>query len=536
MAENAELHKDKAFLKRAQSFMEAVDQFDKLGLFPSPPSRDDPFTGSRAASKYFKDLQKQIGEFPVILDTSKRNRAVRAFLNQTGPEFVEPLVNWYEQFYRRGNLDPSTLLQQIGNKESSLRAPAKTGRGSGTEAHHQIALSTADRLKNMPLKDQLETFSLLRALGFPVGTYPEEMLMLSRWRHQGDPVGVTAHSDPVRFMPGVDSSVDQGVWKAEPFPAGTSPQEAVERLIDETIRPQNLMNQLAFSQPDEAQGRKIMNQIAGGDLWTGDLQQRASLAKEVEAARNRGILVDMSQYVRNPQIKGPIPESDLAEYLKIGKVLPIVSDSVDYNAGLGTEAYGQLKKHLSRNWRGELLNSATAAITPESAHAAGRGDWGTAAAEAVKSIGTNAVVGGATNAALSHLMPRAAAALASGPVMPLVAGVGTGLLLQDTAQAYRAGKAGRSPTLQRKIEQTEQNKRKLQDAAEFRNAMPGHAYKNRMPANLSGNLSPQQIESFKSGGGNAAMMRDGLTVQQVMERGQALRLKEIHAKILREQT
>jgi len=338
MAENAELHKDKAFLKRAQSFMEAVDQFDKLGLFPSPPSRDDPFTGSRAASQYFRDLQKQIGEFPVILDTSKRNRAVRAFLNQTGPEFVEPLVNWYEQFYRRGNLDPSTLLQQIGSKESSLRAPAKTGRGSGTEAHHQIALSTADRLKNMPLKDQLETFSLARAAGHPVGTYPEEMLMLSRWSHQGDPVGVTAHTDPVRFMPGVDSSVDQGVWKAEPFPAGTSPQEALARLQDETFRPQQLMNQLAFNRQDEAQARRILNEIAGGDLWTKDLKQRASLAKNVEATSQSGTLIDMNQYVRNPQITRPILESDLAKYLKIGKTLPIVGGALGVIGALGDAA------------------------------------------------------------------------------------------------------------------------------------------------------------------------------------------------------
>lgn len=338
MAENSELHKDKAFIKRAEAFQQAIDYADRLGLFIAPPSRDDPFTGSRVASKYFRELQKEAGKFPVILDTSKRNRAVRAFTNQTGPEFIEPIVNWYDQYYQRGNLDPSSALNQIYNRESSLRAPAKTGSGSGTEAHHQIALSTADRLRNMPIADQLQTFSLARDNGFPVGTYPEEMLMLSRWSHQGDPIGITAHTDPVRFMPGVDSSVNQGVWKSEPFPAGTSPQEAVARLADETFRPQAMMNSLAFNRQDEAQARDIMRQIAGGDLWTPDLKERAALAKNVEEAGKSGTVIDMNQYVRNPSITKPILESDLAKYLKIGKALPVVGGALGLVGALGDAA------------------------------------------------------------------------------------------------------------------------------------------------------------------------------------------------------
>lgn len=323
MAENSELHKDKNLVKRVEAFQRAIDYADRLGLFISPPPRDDPFTGSRVANKYFRELQKETGKLPVVLDTSKRNRAVRAFVNQTGPEFVEPIINWYDQFYQRGNLDPSYALNQIYNRESSLRAPAKTGSGSGTEAHHQIALSTADRLRNMPVADQLHTFSLARANGFPVGTYPEEMLMLSRWSHQGDPIGVTAHTDPVRFMPGIDSSINQGAWKSEPFPAGTSPQEAVARLADETFQPQSMMNSLAFNRQDEAQARDIMRQIAGGDLWTPDLKERASLAKNVEAAGKLGTVIDMNHYVRNPTITEPIRESELSKYLKKGNAIPV---------------------------------------------------------------------------------------------------------------------------------------------------------------------------------------------------------------------
>ena len=190
---------------------------------------------------------------------------------------------------------------------------------------------------------------------------------------------------------------------------------------------------------------------------------------------------------------------------------------------------------LRQNALGMGLGAATEAITPESAYAAGKGDWRTAAVEGVKAAATGAITGGAIQAGLTNLMPRAATALASGPAMPLVAGVGTALTLQDAAQAYRAGQAGRSIPLQKKVEQSQQDKRRQQDVAQFRAAMPGVASKNRMQADLSGRLSPQQIESFRAGGGNAAMMRDGLSVQQVIERGSSLRLKKIVNSTIRDQ-
>ena len=192
-------------------------------------------------------------------------------------------------------------------------------------------------------------------------------------------------------------------------------------------------------------------------------------------------------------------------------------------------------RDIKQNPLGMGIGAATEAITPESAYAAGKGDWRTAATEAAKSIGTGAVVGGAVQAGLTNLMPRAAAALASGPALPYVTAVSTGLALQDAAQAYRAGKAGRSIPLQQKIEQTEQGKRRQQDVAQFRAAMPGPASRNRMQANLSGKLSPQQIESFRAGGGNAAMMRDGLSVQQVIERGSSLRLRKVLESTIRKE-
>jgi hypothetical protein len=204
---------------------------------------------------------------------------------------------------------------------------------------------------------------------------------------------------------------------------------------------------------------------------------------------------------------------------------------VEYGAGLPMPS----RQFIKQNTLGAGAGAVTGAITPESAYAAGKGDWRTAAVEGVKAAATGAITGGAIQAGLTNLMPRVAAGLASGPVMPLVAGVGTALTLQDAAQAYRAGQSGRSIPLQKKVEQAQQDKRRQQDVAQFRAAMPGVASKNRMQADLSGRLSPQQIESFKAGGGNAAMMRDGLSVQQVIERGSSLRLKKIVNSTIRDQ-
>lgn len=242
-------------------------------------------------------------------------------------------------------------------------------------------------------------------------------------------------------------------------------------------------------------------------------------------------------HVGTTKIGGRLPDVKIEELLKInasGNLTRAGSQGVQ-NIGGYLPIPIPTGSQLRQNALGMGLGAATEAITPESAYAAGKGDWRTAAVEGVKAAATGAITGGAIQAGLTNLMPRVAASLASGPVMPLVAGVGAALTLQDAAQAYRAGQSGRSIPLQKKVEQTQQDKRRQQDVAQFRAAMPGLASKNRMQADLSGRLSPQQIESFRAGGGNAAMMRDGLSVQQVIERGSSLRLKKIVNSTIRDQ-
>ncbi len=254
--------------------------------------------------------------------------------------------------------------------------------------------------------------------------------------------------------------------------------------------------------------------------------ERKALDQLLLTAKESG--PNIKSYLASANPSQPLPDPRSKEYKALvaqtrANLAIKTGYPVEYGAGLPMPS----RQFVKQNALGVGTGAAIGAITPESAYAAGKGDWRTAAVEGVKAAATGAITGGAIQAGLTNLMPKVAAGLASGPVMPLVAGVGTALTLQDAAQAYRAGQSGRSIPLQKKVEQAQQDKRRQQDVAQFRAAMPGLASKNRMQADLSGNLSPQQIESFRAGGGNAAMMRDGLSVQQVIERGSSLRLKKI---------
>jgi len=304
MASNDELFKDKALTNRLRIFQDTVDRATKLGIILPNAPIGETFAGSKSANKFFKELAGNT----TLIDQSVARRAMRGLGSQTGSELVQPVLNWYDQ-YKSGNPDPSSALKQIYGLEAGLRKPASTGTGSGTEAHHQIALSTFDRVRNLPVNQQLEIFSRLRSeYGIPVGTYPEEMLMLSSNSHQKDKRGVTAHTDPIKFIPGVDSAVNQGFWKADPFEPGISTSEAIDRLLDESIRPQMLMNRLAYNRQDEANGRNVLNQIAGGDLWVPDMKIRKQRAQQLEAAGKSGVDIDINRYI-NENLSSPAPKA-----------------------------------------------------------------------------------------------------------------------------------------------------------------------------------------------------------------------------------
>jgi len=476
----------------------------------------------------------------ILSDPDVGNKADRAIdiIIQTPDEEIIPLIE--KSFY--ANKTPAQLVNTIKQAESTIFQKYRVF--PWEELHHETSLVSLRDLRKFSLEDQVKALnSITQTVGAPGnskanlaknsldrrshtsgmtiaktqnGQRMSELFNLPSGEKQysGHPFGTDARKDPSGIFVEAGSDVDNWINRAiesvnqqKEYAKNARRQSLPQRLVIN-----NMLNTAAgaptqsqldiyseLATPEERQAAlKFFKQpssenfrISGVKAWTPFLSQ---------AGQQRFQIPENAAWLES------LPNK--SDYLM--RILPTPS-----------------MKDVKQNALGIGAGAVTGAITPESAYAAGKGDWRTAAVEGVKSAITGAVAGGATQAALTSLMPRVAAGLTSGPAAPLIAGVGAGLTIQDAAQAYRAGQSGRSIPLQSKVEQAQQDKRRQQDVAQFRAAMPGFASKNRMQANLSGNLSPQQIESFKAGGGNAAMMRDGLSTQQIIERGSALRLKQI---------
>jgi hypothetical protein len=449
------------------------------------------------------------------LSKSPTVRAYANVVNQGDDAFADILYK-----YLNGDVEVDETVRKLNNREGGLIKAGNFYRQ--LEGHHPIYQKLlANRLFKADPKKALEVIKIIRdklPANLAPGTDPDKLIYTTRPLH-----GIIGHG-------GNFKSNTMGEINTE-----VTPKEVVNQLYPDLV---DAVYRAGYLETNPAQ--RLMVNKAGEALGMTDpdkqtLKVRQSLAKQskqfpILPTELEGVSETTARVVPpDPGNVGRLGLTELPDVYELGKARGAL------NIGGYLPVPIPSMKNLRQNALGIGLGAATEAITPESAYAAGKGDWRTAAMEAARSIGTGAVVGGAVQAGLTNLMPRAAAALASGPAVPLVAGVSTGLALKDAAQAYRAGQAGRSIPLQQKIEQTEQGKRRQQDVDQFRAAMPGVASKNRMQANLSGNLSPQQIESFRAGGGNAAMMRDGLSVQQIIERGSSLRLRKVLESTIRKE-
>jgi hypothetical protein len=449
------------------------------------------------------------------LSKSPTVRAYANVVNQGDDLFADILYK-----YLNGDVEVDEAVRKLNSREGTL---IKAGNYyQRLEGHHPIYQKLlANRLFKADPKKALEVIKIIRdqlpdAMG--PGTDPNKLIYSTKDLHN-----IIGHG-------GNFKSNTMGEINTE-----VTPKEIVDQLYPDLVDAVYRAGYLETNPAQQLLIKKAGEAVGVTDPDKQSLKVRQSLAKQSKAfsilpTQLEGVAEATARVVPpDPGNVGRLGIKDLYGALELARARGPLNMGGYLPIPIPTGS------QLRQNALGMGLGAATEAITPESAYAAGEGDWRTAAVEGVKAAATGAITGGAIQAGLTNLMPRVAAGLASGPVMPLVAGVGTTLTLQDAAQAYRAGKAGRSIPLQKKVEQSQQDKRRQQDVAQFRAAMPGVASKNRMQADLSGRLSPQQIESFRAGGGNAAMMRDGLSVQQVIERGSSLRLKKIVNSTIRDQ-
>jgi hypothetical protein len=451
---------------------------------------------------------KQLSKSPTV-------RAYANVVNQGDDLFADILYK-----YLNGDVEVDEAVSKLNNREGAL---IKAGNYyQRLEGHHPIYQKLlANRLFQAEPEKALEVIKIIRdqlPSNMSPGTDPDKLIYTTRDLH-----GIIGHG-------GNFKSNTMGQINTE-----VTPKEIVDQLYPDLV---DAVYRAGYLETNPAQ--QLMVEKAGEALGMPDPDKQSLKVRQSLAKQSKTFPILPSQLEGVPEATARVVPPDTGNVGRLG--ITKLSDVYDLGKARGGLNIGATLpvpiptgSQLRQNALGVGAGAVTGAITPESAYAAGKGDWRTAAVEGVKAATTGAVVGGATQAALTSLMPRAAAALTSGPAAPLVAGVSAGLALQDAAQAFRAGQSGRSIPLQRKIEQTQQAKRREQDVAKFRAAMPGPASNRRMQANLSGNLSPQQIESFRAGGGNAAMMRDGLSVQQVIERGSSLRLKKIVNSTIRDQ-
>ena len=477
-------------------------------------------------------------------DVPRVDRAID-IIYQTPDNIIIPYLE--QALTKNPTADPKKLVSAISGAESKIFKDYQAA--PFDEVHHgRASLSSMRNVRYLPPEERV--FALNRTaevVGGPIGNSPFNLggNVAGRGAHTGGSIpwktleGIkyreaydlptTPRSQSMHPM-GTDAAKDPRGLVVPPVETGA---DFVQRAKD-SIKIQ--FNDTVTGRYSDLPRRVIVeNMLQGAQRRRGDFSTGSSLLYGVDAnpqdvkAAKAFLQLPENEQLRINMLKGSFtPDSPQGQkFLNNPKNAALADMYISqlYRANLPIPVPSM--KDLKQNALGVGIGAATEAITPESAYAAGKGDWRTAATKAAQSIGTGAIVGGAAQAALTNLMPKAAAALASGPAVPLVAAVSTGLALQDAAQAYRAGQAGRSIPLQQKIEQTEQGKRRKQDVAQFRAAMPGLASKNRMQADLSGKLSPQQIESFRAGGGNAAMMRDNLSVQQIIERGSSLRLRKV---------
>ena len=539
-----------------------------------------------------KDISRKLGEF-ITTPAASNAWDYDALLKLDGPALYRKIHGAWGAGQRTNR---GQLLIQPGSKQDVTNPftgkVTKKDANPGTRVHHKVQIASIWRsIENLDTDTQIALVEALNDRAFQLGNDPNNIVSLLDYTHEyagenaahvwGDTKGAHFRAKITPDMPfdeQLDALIETSIKpQYKDIFRATSPgtveyaysqQQATDfqnitgKSIDNatpedrkkfgkwqkersglSIRKRDVYDR-SLVNPENQRTRDIyethyQNVTSGqrssglGPLKGGE---RKALDQLLLSAKEAG--PDVKPYLATINQNQPLPDSRSKEYKALvnearSRLAIKTGYPVEYGARLPIPVPSM--KDLKRNALGIGLGAATEAITPESAYAAGKGDWKTAAMEAARSIGTGAVVGGAVQAGLTNLMPRAAAALASGPAVPLVAGVSTGLALKDAAQAYRAGQAGRSIPLQQKIEQTEQGKRRQQDVAQFRAAMPGVASKNRMQANLSGNLSPQQIESFRAGGGNAAMMRDGLSVQQIIERGSSLRLRKVLESTIRKE-
>ena len=412
---------------------------------------------------------------PDDANSQAAKRAVRALMSQDDLQFLKVLEK------NADNLDPVSLAKRIVSAENSIRK--KYSPSPGVEMHHVNSISSwYEKIKNMPTKEAMQANHYVQSKGHILGT-DKRLLPITKDIHQGGRDIPTAHSDIIKSVQADRWVVDQGAWKTDrPAAFDADPFEVGDEFIDEAANIQGRLSFHAYEDPTEVKARKALRIKTGHQSY--------------------------SKTVNNPQLRAAQKAEQKAMGINLGDIRRQLMP--DRKALRAMAAAGIAAPSLLGTAASAAETTGRVQLARETGNPV---DWIQAGLAGASSAGDLAGYTGAL--AIPGEVVSTAADLANVAI--------------DTA---------RMPTPRPiAVPQAQSRPRTATAARTQGQVMPAAALasKNRMQADLSGNLSPQQIESFRAGGGNAAMMRDGLSVQQVIERGSSLRLKKIVNSTIRDQ-
>lgn len=345
-------------------------------------------------------------------------------------------------------------------------------------------------------------------------------------------------------------------FMGSPFGADIDPRKAA-RAQASNIDGQIIASTKAAENKYMARQRLLAGQYTGNDPIANPTATKAALNAlgitsqfmDEEVLRQTGMDSPYQLTLSPKDLKAM--ESDPRGWIRSGRPYEIWSNPSIFGVTPGGAAIQQAGKLINKNRLGALTGAGFGGADREVGKKLGQGDYRGAAVQ----LGTNATIGAASEAALKagsksllKALAKRAPALASrivagsaasgGLLAPALAAYG----LYDIADGVVEGATGKGVS-QRVVDSGALNTGSVslkpataQQKANYTNisnrmngrkpaAIPATS-KPRIKADLSGKLSAAQIRTFQAGGGQAAMLRDGLTREQVIERGSALLLKQ----------
>jgi len=450
----------------------------------------------------------------------------------------------YRSKIEGANEDASKAVQQTNTAEAGVRGKANFA--PRNQSHHGTGLKIITN----------PTLDAAAKHGAPwLSEYLDELDKLG-YQGYGD-TGQGFISLPERIHIPIAHEGDAfTAFMGSPFGSDIDPRKAA-RAQASNIDGQIIASTKAAENKYMARQRLLAGQYTGNDPIANPTATKAALnalgltAQSIDEEILKQVGVDSPYELTLNSKDLKAMESDPRGWIQSGRPYEIWSNPTFGSGPFRPADITKAIKGLKANKLGALAGVAFGGVDKEVGKKLGKGDYMGAltqtATQAVPAAGVGALSQAGGKTLLKALAKRAPAlasrvvagsAASGGLLAPALAAYG----LYDIADGVVEGATGKgisqrvvdsgalntgSVSLKPATAQQKANYTNISNRMNGRKpaAIPTTS-KPRIKADLSGKLSAAQIRSFQAGGGQAAMLRDGLTREQVIERGSALLLRQ----------